>query len=650
MDIKILDSWLRDYLNTKATAKQIARYLTLCGPSVEKTQKVGEDAVYSIEVTTNRVDCASEMGIAREAAAILPIYDIAAKYTPNKSVGNYKYSDKVGYLIASIDFSLCQRFSAVLVKNVKVGQSPKIIRDRLQKTGYRSINNVVDISNYLMHEMGQPVHTFDYDKIKDHKMILRKSKRGEKITTLDGSSFTLKGNDIVIEDGTGKLIDLCGIMGGESSAITKDTTNVLVFIQRYNPINIRKTSMSLAQRTEASFLFEKGIDPELVGPSMQRAIKIFKKITGGSVSDTILDIYPNPKRKKSVTVEYSMINSLLGKQIDKKSVLKILEGLNFKTSIKDNLLLVTPPSYRSDDINIPQDVVEEIARIYGYSNLDSRLMAGDLPDKLPNSPFEFELILKQYFKGVGGYEIYSNSLVSNQEVISNALSLTNPLGEDQKYLRTSLMPSLLSAAKANTSYKDKFLLFEMANIYIPIRDNLPNEKVFLAGIFVDFDYRNAKGIIEAFLNSLHLDYEFVAQDFADYSPNKHLLIKAKDQDIGHFGYVNKNMIYWEFETTLLQKYHRDYLAYKTPAKYPAQIEDLSLILPRRTKIGEVIKTIYSSSGKIADVQLNAIYKDVYTLRIHYQDSKKTLTDSEVEQIRKRLLARIKSKYSVVLKP
>lgn len=305
MDIKIIDSWLKDHLKTSAKPEKIAEYLSLCGPSFERLHKVGKDIAYDVEVTTNRVDMASHYGIAREASAILPQFKVAALLQPLKSSSKQPLVNKVDYLDATVDHKLCFRFSTVLIRNVKLKDSPKWLQDRLIAAGLRSINNIVDISNYLMLDIGQPVHTFDYDKILGAKMILRSSKKDENIKTLDGQEHELPGGDIVIEDGQGRLIDLCGIMGGELSAIDEETKNVLLFVQTYNPVNIRKTSMSLGKRSDAAALFEKGLDPEQVEITIRRGIDMFIELTGGKPEKEILDLYPNPYQPKTVSLELS---------------------------------------------------------------------------------------------------------------------------------------------------------------------------------------------------------------------------------------------------------------------------------------------------------------------------------------------------------
>ncbi|MGB6882005.1 MAG: phenylalanine--tRNA ligase beta subunit-related protein, partial [Microgenomates group bacterium] len=380
MDILISDNWLRDFVKTDATAKKIAECLSLSGPSVDKTEKKAKDTIYHIEVTTNRVDSASVYGIAREAAAILPRFNIKARFLPLRVKANQKFTKNVKYLDVKIDHKLCPRFTAILIKNVKTKPSPDYIKKRLMAVGERPINNIVDISNYIMHEIGQPVHTFDYDKIAGAKMILRASKKGEKITTLDGITHELPGGDIVIEDGDGRLIDLAGIMGGKNTAIDRNTKNVLLFVQTYNPVNIRKTYISLGQRTEAAALFEKDLDPELVSLAMRRGIDLFIKLTGGKPKKEVLDIYPKPYKAKALKTTLDFIKDRLGVDLSKQEISKILCSLDFEINWKGKELEVLIPSFRAKDISLPEDIIEEVARIYGYHNLPSTLMTGVIPD------------------------------------------------------------------------------------------------------------------------------------------------------------------------------------------------------------------------------------------------------------------------------
>jgi len=657
MDIKILDSWLRDYLLTDAKPGAIARYLSLCGPSVERIEKFGDDNILDIEITTNRIDCAGVYGIAREASAILPRFGIKASLKPIRtSEKEFTFVKNVSYLKTVIDPKLCLRFTAVLIKNVKIGDSPDWMKKRLGSAGIRVLNNVVDISNYVMLELGQPVHTFDYDKIKGRKIILRESKKGEMIKTLDKKEFKLPGGDIIIEDGEGKIIDLCGVMGGDLSAIDENTKNVLLFVQTYDPTHIRKTSMSLAQRTMAATIFEKGTDPELVAPGVLTAIDLFKNLTHGVPERTILDIYPKPYKTKIVKIDLKFIEERLGVAIPKKDISNYLNALEFESVWKGDTLTVSVPSFRAKDVDIPEDVVEEVARIYGYHNLPSKIMDGEIPTRPTNPKFAFEMKLKNVLSGWGGTEIYTLSLVPKEYVDEKSLKLKNPLGTGYEYLRTSLMPSLISAATENLGTTENFHLFEVANIYLPRRSqveagsDLPEEKLMLAGVFSEYSYREGKGIIEALAEKLHISAEFLSEDNRGFNASKCSIIKSGKEILGKFGIPqNSNFIYYELDVKKLEKFSPNVITYKEIPKYPPQIEDVTLTFPEKIRIGEVINTIYNLQFTIYNVELKDIYKDAYTFRIEYQDPHKTLTNEDVEKIRNVILQKVKEKFGGLLK-
>lgn len=647
MDIKISDNWLRDYLITKATPEKIGEYLSLCGPSVERIEKVKGDSVYDIEVTTNRIDTASVYGIAREASAILPRFKVEAKLKRLNPPDTYKFVDNVDYLSATVDKNLCPRFTAVLIKNVTIDHSPDWMASRVEKGGIRVINNVVDISNYIMLGLGQPVHTFDYDKILGAKMHLRASRKGEKITTLDGLSFELPGGDIVIEDGEGRLIDLAGIMGGNLSMVDDDTKNVLLFVQTYSSSAIRKTSMSLAQRTQASAIFEKGTDAELVTPAILTGIDLFREVCHGVPEKEILNIYPAPYKAAKIDVDYAEITQRLGIAIAKPEITKILNSLEFETSWKGNSLYAIPPSYRANDVFSSEDVIEEIARIYGYHNFESRLMTGEIPDEPQNKEFDFEENIKNILSGWGGTEVYTLSLVPKEFVAETALKLKNPLGTDTEYLRTSLMPSLINASKDNAGTSDNFHLFEMANVYIPKHGELPEEKLMLAGIFSGYEFRLAKGIVEAFLNKLNIKPEFEAKDTKGFSANKVAAIVSSGKEIGLIGVTDDGLVYYEFGVGDLMKSMKPD-SFKEISKYPSQIEDLTFTLPEKIKIGSVL----DEAGKhnhVEEVELSDTFKNAYTFRVMYHSNEKTLTDADVEKIRNEIISSVKSKFGGQLK-
>ena len=337
MNILIPDGWLREYITTDATPKQIKEYLSLCGPSVERISTGKGETVYDIEITSNRPDMMSVMGIAREAAAILPRFGIDAQLPSDKWTRLTRSSSSKLKLHVTTDPELNPRWTSVIFDTIKIKPSPDWLKKRLELVGVRSLNNVIDITNYLMHAYGQPAHVFDYDRIENHVMILRSSHKGETLTTLDGKTHTLPGGDIVIEDGSGKLIDLCGIMGGENSAITPDTKRVVLFLQTYNPERIRKTSMSLSHRTEASGLFEKGLDTELVLPVFLKGIQLMQKHAEGKLASAITDLYPEPYHPPTVGVVRKKIDSYIGVHLDTKEIHSILTAQIGRASCRERV-------------------------------------------------------------------------------------------------------------------------------------------------------------------------------------------------------------------------------------------------------------------------------------------------------------------------
>jgi phenylalanyl-tRNA synthetase beta chain len=536
-----------------------------------------------------------------------------------------------------------------LIKNVKIKPSPDYIKKRLATMGERPINNIVDISNYIMHEIGQPVHTFDYDKISGSKMILRASKKGEKLTTLDGKTHELPGGDIVIEDGDGKLIDLAGIMGGQNSAVDAKTKNVLLFVQTYNPTNIRKTYMSLAQRTKAAVLFEKGLDTELVSLGMKRGIDLFIKLTDGKPEKKILDIYPKPYKAKKVITTLTFFEERLGIKLSKSEISKYLKPLGFETIWKGNKLETLTPSFRAKDIFLAEDLLEEVARLYGYHNLPSSLMAGTIPDPLSDAPFNFEDKIKNLLSGWGGIEAYTLSMVPESSAEKGALKLRNPLGKESSFMRTSLMPSLIKVVKENTGEKDPFHIFEIANVYLPRKNMLPDEKMVLGGIFTNTKYREAKGTIEALLEKLNADVKFVAEDGKGFSASKRSTIKSNNAKIGQLGILEEGLIYYDFDIELLKKASLVIASFAPIPKYPAQIEDITLVFPPKTKVGEVASFIKSSHKNLVKAELVNIYKDAHTFRFWYQHPEKTLNNKDVEIIRDKVVTRLKEKFGARIK-
>ena len=672
MNIIIPDSWIKEFLKTKATPKQIDEYLSLCSQSVEKLTQIGKDWLYEIEITTNRPDCFSIYGLARELAVILPRFGIPAKLLPLNIFNTSPIIEKGLPLEVKITKpSLCPRFTAIIFDQIVIKPSPKVVQERLEKSGIRAINNVVDISNYLMLELGQPMHTFDYDKIKKAKMILRESAGGEKLTTLDGQVRPLPDGTIIIEDGEGRIIDLCGIMGGENSQVDEKTKRVLLFVQTYDPVKIRQTCQKLAFRTDAASRFEKGVDSEGVMMAMNKAIQMFKENCEAKIASNLIDIYPHPSQEKTIKLDLNLVNKIMGISIPQKEIISILQSLGFSILHSTfSIIHCLVPYWRYGDISIPEDLIEEIARIYGYHRLPTNLIPTFLNQSKSNF-FDWTFKVKEALKFWGFTETVSYSMVSGQLLRNceinpeEALKIANPLSDEWVYMRPSLIPSLLEVV--NNNKKSKAKIFEMANIYLPQGEQqLPEENFMLTVLMVEEDFAHLKGLAEALLEELGVrTYEINTYELQKtfygkiFHPTHRAEITIGNNSLGIFGEIKaailakfgikKKIVILDLDFNELIKYATTDKKYMPIPKYPPIIEDFSFVVPAKTYVGDIIKLIRSTNQIIQGAELIDAYEQTRTFRITYQDPNKTLTDKEVEKIRKKIIEGVEDKFRAKIK-
>ena len=675
MNIKITHNWLLEYLETNATPQEIQKYLSLCGPSVESVSKVADptplpfslklqrsrklqgasDYVYDIETTSNRVDMASVFGIAQEASAILPQFGKKAKLKTNP-LEKYKFnllkksSDRNKNLEIKIKSdNLCSRFTAVILENVKISVSPDFVAKRLQLCGIKSINNVVDISNYLMLALGQPVHIFDYDLIGKSAMIMRESKKGEKIETLDGKQIFLPGRDIVIEDGEGKLIDLCGIMGGLNSAVNSKTNKIILFVQTYNPQKIRRTSMTTGQRTVAATYFEKGLDEERVEPTTIYGIELLEKYTGAKIASQLYDIYPNPYQAKSLTIFISDIQRVIGVPIVQNRIIKILSSLGFRYLFdhgRAGYVTFEVPSYRNRDMSIKEDLIEEVARIYGYHNLPNNIQ----PTVYVKQPKDMDLFfdlqskIKFFLKHLGLHEVMNYSMVSKEMIINNDLKpddhlrLNNTISKEIEHMRTHLMPSLIKNIKDNEGKRKILRFFEVAKTYKKTAKDLPEEKYKL-GIVANTDYFDLKGIVEALLNELNItDYELNKSQHPLFSDRLQLQYIINNKLLVEFGelksafkiknQLKSNVYLAVFDFECLIENFRPLPTYK--AINPFAVIKLDQTFENTTY--EVVRKAAEKSKLLQKIEVVSVFKNKFTLRFYFSANDRNLTEEEAKKI------------------
>lgn len=655
MNIKITYNWLKDYLETDASPSELQEYLSLCGPSFERTDKTEDDYVFDIEVTTNRVDMASVFGIAQEAQAILPQFGKQAKLKLNpietyifKKLPTDKQNKVLNVQIQSAD--LCSRFTAIILSNIQIGESPDFIKKRLTACGINSINNVIDITNYLMLSLGQPTHAFDYDKIAGQTMIMRESKPGETITTLDGKVIKLPGGDIVMEDANKQLFDLCGIMGGQSSMITNETKNVILFVQTYNKRKIRRTSMTTGQRTDAATYFEKDMDEERVEPTLVYGVELLQKYAGGTVDSKLYDIYPNPYKPKTITVSMNDITRVMGIDLEKDTVVSILTGLGFTVEkrAEDNFI-ITVPSWRSSDISIKEDIVEEVARVYGYHRLPNTIQT----TTYVKQPADIELLfalqqkIKYFLKHIGIHESMNYSMVSEELLKTFDLNpeyhlmLANTISEEIKYMRQTLLPSLIKNVKDNTGKKDILKLFEIAKIYIPRKSDLPDEQYKLS-IVVNTDFFDLKGIIESLLRELHIsDYDVKLGSNSVFSTNMQADLYIGKDKAGTFGQIKssyskkmgleENAYAAELDLGTLIKHYRLLPSYKATNPFAVIKLDLTIELNKNLSFAEIKEKALNTSSLLKNVEFLDMFKNKMTFRFYFSSTEKNITEEDAKK-------------------
>lgn len=673
MNILIPDSWLREYLKTKATPKQLKEYLSLCGPSVERIHEESGEPVYDVEITTNRPDAMSVVGVAREAAAILPRFGIPAKLLndPYANIGLTFNIKKVKpfeakTLIIKTDPILNPRWTSVVIDHIKVGPSPKWLQKRLEATGIRPLNTVVDVTNYIMRSLGQPVHAFDYDQILPKNgvptMILRAARKGERVITLDGKSHILPGGDIVIEDGSGRLIDLCGIMGAQNSSVKATTKTIVLFMQTYEPVHIRKTSMSLGHRTEAAGLFEKGLDPQLVMPAIRKGIDLMNEVAGGQVASKLYDIYPKPYKPYSVSVSRAKSDAYIGKHLSDKEMINMLKPLGFQTNVTKDAVTVSVPSFRRD-VTIDVDLVEELARIYGYHNITSTLPDTAPPVVMPDPALTWEEKIKVRLRDWGYTETYTYSMISEELMdifkldTSKTYKIANPLSNEWIYMRPTLQPSVIQALKNNLNNAGHLKLFELSMVHEWSPGTLPKETSILIVAWSGNHFLEAKGLAESL-------FALCGNPQPDPDPKqvmdwKNPTVRLSLGSFGSVGLLREDLQHamgiplpvtlLDLNISKLVAHARSQKTYTPIPKYPASFEDLAFVLPPQTPVGPMITALKSAHPLIADVSLLDQYETTTTFHITYLSPEKSLTTEDIRPIREKLIALAQSKFHAQLK-
>jgi len=663
MNIKITYNWLLEYLDTDADPYEIQKYLSLCGPGVERVDKVDNsskggltDYVFDIEITSNRVDMASVFGIAQEAQAILPRFGKKAKLKQNpltelRFKWAEKFNDKSLPLTVKVeDKKFADRLITVVLSNIDIKPSPKLIKERLEMCGERSINNVVDISNYMRIALGQPCHIFDYDEVKKHTLVVRESKKGEKIITLDKETVTLPGKDIVITDGEGNLIDQPGIMGGFNSSVQKNTRNILLLVPVFNGAMVRRTAMLTGKRSNAVAYFEKNIDDDRSESATIYTLNMLREYAGATQSSDIQDYHPTISKKKTLAVSHAFIEERIGIKIKHEECKRILENLGFHTSFnsKTTKFTITIPTPRLRDISIPEDIVEEIARIYGYHNLPNTMPPAVFLPKPEEweKHFETQTRIKHFLKHIGLHESMNYSMVSKELIenmnleVKHHLKLANTISEELLYMRTSLLPSLVRNIKENEGKADVLRFFEVAKVYYPQEKELPKE-IYKVALATNTSFMDLKGITEALLSELKINnYEqrkakihiFSNQEVVDYVVDGEVIgsVGKLSTQLQHKNGLKSQVYLASFDLISLIN-HAKIISLYIPINPFATIKlDLNVKTGKRT-YEEIKKLSFTTSNLLVKMELVDIYNETLNVRYYFSSTKKNLTEEEAQK-------------------
>jgi phenylalanyl-tRNA synthetase beta chain len=630
-----------------------------------------DDIVVEYEITSNRVDCYSVIGIAREAAATFdkPFHPpVVAKTGNNEDVHDY-------IRVTVEDTELCPRYCARVVKNVKIGPSPKWMQRCLASVGIRPINNLVDITNYVMEEYGQPMHAYDLATISDRHIIVKRASDGDTFVTLDGQERKLDHDVLMINDGE-KAVGLAGIMGGENSMITDDVRDVLFEAACFDGTNIRLSAKRVGLRTEASGKFEKGLDPNNAEEAINRACQLMEELGAGEVVGGMVDVYPEVRKETRVAFEPDKINALLGTELSDEEMIGYLKRVELVPDRDTGEIIV--PTFRQD-IQRTADVAEEVARFFGYDNIPATLPSGaatagkisfaERIERLARDVMEYEGFSQGYCYSFESPKVYDKLLLPGDAPEREAIRIANPLGEDFSIMRTLSLNGILTSLAANYNHRNKSAkLYEIGNIYLPKElplKELPEErKILTLGMYDAGDFFDMKGSVENFLRKAgmkgHLEYDGQAGK-SFLHPGRQAKISYGGTVIGFLG---------EIHPVVADNYDlgaRTYVAvidipaileyctfdrkYTGVAKFPAVMRDLSMVVPKKIRIGEIERMISQRGGKLLEeVRLFDVYEGSQieagcksvAFSITFRAADRTLSEADITGVMKKILNGLES--------
>ena len=650
--------WLKELVGFRLGPDQLAKMLTMGG--LETVVETGN--VLEIDIIPNRSDCWSIRGIAREVAALtkskVKIHKSKVKEIPKR----------VGKIVKVVvkDKDLCPRYMARVVENVSIGPSPEWLRNRLEKAGVRSNNNVVDVTNYLLLELGQPMHAFDANLVADQTIIVRRARPGEKITTLDGREHELDKNMLLIADPQ-KAIAVAGVMGAANTEVSSQTKTVILESAFFEPVSVHKTSKFLKLRTDSSIRFEHGVDWNAVEEALDRAAAMIAELGKGFVLKGKIDRRAGTRKPKTVTLRPGKANQILGTDIKRAEMMSILKRVGF--DVKGNRVII--PLFRAADIYREIDLIEEIARIYGYGKIKASMPNTAFPGKSVDREDIFRNQVRQIMAGCGLNEVQTYSMLGPEDFkkagldIEKAIKVANPLNVEEGYMRTHMLPSLLNVVLHNVNRQmENVFIFEIGKTFVSSAGKLPKEKWVLCAAATGspfmsaldkgkVDYLYIKGILENLTSSLGIPpQKLVDIDHPLIQPGRGALV----QGLGMMGElhpdIRKNygleapLCFFEIDLGALYAFAREEKRYKPLPKFPSVSRDVAMFVPKGLENQLVISTIQKiGGGMVEKAFLFDKYKDSLAYRIVYRDPSRTLTDAEVNSKHEEIVKALESKLN-----
>ncbi|MCL5433035.1 MAG: phenylalanine--tRNA ligase subunit beta [Patescibacteria group bacterium] len=626
-------SWLKEYVDITFSPAQLGERLTEAGLGVEKIEKIDGDIIFDLEITPNRPDWLSIIGVAREIAAIegkkIKLPRIKNDLEKNKP-------KNVLPLTIKTDYKINPRFTGIIIDGVRVKESPGWLKEKLLKMNQRPINNIVDITNFVMLEFGNPIHAFDYNKIEGNIMQVKQARGGEPFKSVDGFNYRLPKDAVVICDSK-KIIDLCGIKGGYNSGTFDSTKTIFVRVPVENPVLIRHASQYLALRSEASSIFERGVNAGGTIEALKRCVDLILELAGGEIASKTYDLKDQEFNPWKVKLRPERLNKITGIEIKETEVLNILEKLNLKPKKSAEIITVTVPTYRND-LKIEEDIIEEVARLYGYNKFPKTLPFGEIQTtEIPYfKNYKTDEKVKNILTSCGFSEIYTYSLISERALEGmginpdKALRIDNPVSLEYEYLRPTLKPNLIKALIQNKPNFDEINLFELGKVYSGKNIDEAKEEYYLSGISNKKNYYEIKGIVEAILDELGIP----SGDEAGLTKNIEV--------------VDEGIIFELNYSKLLEKTTNKKI-FKPLPKYPPVMEDISLVINTEIKTADIISEIKKQSEIIKNVTLLDQFDDTRTFHIIYQDMQKNLSKEDTVKIREKILKTLKEKFDAEIR-